>query len=91
MIRGTSTDCILSPKRALTKITTNTIAMTATITMVAILVTLVAGVLVVVVIVVAVIVVVVVVHTVDDIDPGHNLNMLSFVALDFTQETPQSI
>ena len=58
---------------------------------VAVLVTLVAGFLVVVVIVVAVIVVVVVVHTVDDIDPEEPLNILSFVALEFTQAMPQSI
>ena len=36
-------------------------------------------------------VVVVNVHTVGDIDPEEPVNMLSFVAFEFTQETPQSI
>ena len=31
------------------------------------------------------------VQTVDDIDPGDSLNMSTLVALEFTQETPQSV
>ena len=43
------------------------------------------------VVVVAAAVVEVDVHAVDDIDPEEPVNMLSFVAFEFTQETPQSI
>ena len=40
---------------------------------------------------VLVVVVAVVVHTADDIDPEEPVNMLCFIAFDFTQETLQSV
>ena len=40
---------------------------------------------------VVVVVVAVAVQTVDDIDPGEPVNMLPCVALEFNQETPQSV
>ena len=43
------------------------------------------------VVVVVAAIVVVDVHTVNDIDPEEPVNIMSFFAFEFTQETPQSI
>ena len=56
-----------------------------------VVVTVVVVVDVVVIVVLVTVVVVVDVHAVNDIDPEEPVNMLSFFAFEYTQETPQSI